>query len=73
MKAHPPFDAEAKRFELFQRVNTLPGVTIPPDAITRCPSIRLSVLQDDIVLQQFLAICDWIIQEITASGERRDT
>src|SRR5215475_5384508 len=73
MKTTPPFEAEAKRVELLQRLNALPGVTIPPDAITRRPSIRLSVLQDETVLQQFLAICDWIIQAITASGAQRST
>ena len=71
MKTSLPFEAEAKRVELLQRLNTLPGVTIPPDAITRRPSIRLSVLHEETVLQQFLAICDWIIQEITASGAQR--
>ena len=73
MKTTPPFEAEAKRVELLQRLNALPGVTIPPDAITRRPSIRLSVLHEETVLQQFLAICDWIIQEITASGAQRST
>jgi hypothetical protein len=73
MKTSPPFEAEAKRVELLQRLNALPGVTIPPDAITRRPSIRLSVVQDETVLQQFLAICDWIIQEITASGAQQST
>jgi len=71
MKTTPPFETEAKRAELLQRLNALPGVIIPPDGITRRPSIRLSVLQDETVLQQFLAICDWIIQEITASGAQR--
>ena len=73
MKTTPPFEAEAKRVELLQRLNALPGVIIPPDGITRRPSIRLSVLQDETVLQQFLAICDWIIQEITASGAQQST
>jgi len=63
MKTRPPFADEAKRLELLSRLNALPGVTLPPDAITRRPSIPLSLLQDDAVLQQFLAICDWIIQE----------
>ena len=66
MKTSPPFDAEAKRIELLSQLNALPGVSLPPDAITRRPSIPLSLLQDDAVLQQFLAICDWIIQESAA-------
>src|SRR5262249_35971264 len=34
LKTARPFDTEAKRFELLQRLNELPGVIIPPDAIT---------------------------------------
>lgn len=67
MQTTPPFDAEAKRVKLLQRLNALPGVTIVPTAITRRPPLALSLLQDDTVLQQFLAIGDWIIQEITTS------
>ena len=66
MKTRPPFADESKRLELLSRLNALPGVTLPPDAITRRPSIPLSLLHDDAVLQQFLAICDWIIQESAA-------
>ena len=73
MKTSPPFEAEAKRVELLQRLNALPEIIIPPDGITRRPSIRLSVLQEETVLQQFLAICDWIIKEITASGTPQAT
>lgn len=67
MKNKPPFDDEAKRLELLRRLNTLPGVTLPSDAITRRPRILLATLQDEAVLKQFLDICDWIIEEDTAS------
>jgi hypothetical protein len=66
MKTSPPFEDEAKRMELLAQLNTLPGVSFPPDAITRRPSLPLSLLLDDAVLQRFLAICDWIFQECTA-------
>lgn len=67
MKNKPPFDEEAKRLELLRRLNALPGVDIPADAITRRPSIPLTTLQDEVILKQFLDICDWIIGEVTAS------
>jgi hypothetical protein len=67
MQTKPPFTAEAKRLELLHRLNTVPGVKIPSDGITRRPRIPLSVLKDEAVLGQFLAALDWVIQEVRAS------
>jgi hypothetical protein len=67
MQTKPPFSDEAKRLELLHRLNTVPGVKIPPDGITRRPPIPLSVLKDGAVLGQFLAKLDWVIQEVRAS------
>lgn len=60
----PPFSAEEKRLELLKRLNTLSGVSIPRDGITKRPSFPLSVLGDKTSRQQFLAIFDWVVQEI---------
>jgi hypothetical protein len=67
LKEQPPFADEAQRLELLRRLNQLPGVTLPADAITRRPSVLLAVFQNDDVLQQFLATIDWVIQEIRAA------
>jgi hypothetical protein len=67
MQTKPPFAAEAKRLELLHRFNTVPGVKIPHDAMTRRPPIPLSVLKDGAVLGQFLAALAWVIQEVRAS------
>jgi hypothetical protein len=60
----PPFDAEEKRIELLQRLNQIQGVNIPEDAINRRPSIKLTTLANDEVLEQFLSIYDWVVEEI---------
>ena len=67
MQTKPPFSFEAKRLELLHRLNTISGVEIPPDGMTRRPPVSLSTLKDKPVLGQFLAIFDWVIQEVRAS------
>ena len=64
MQSRPPFDDEAKRSDLLHRLNEIPGIALPEDSITRRPSIPLSTLQDEPVLEQFLAVLDWVVQEI---------
>jgi hypothetical protein len=66
MKERPPFDSEAKRHELRERLNRIPGVEIPADAITRRPSILLSTLADKAALTQFHEVLDWFVSEVKA-------
>ncbi len=63
----PPFDAESKRKELLDRLNMIPTINIPPDAITRRPNISLSALNNEDSLKQFLEVLDWVVQEIKKS------
>jgi hypothetical protein len=67
LQIKPPSDAESKRKELLDRLNQIPGVNIPADAITRRPSIFLSALKDENALRQFLETLDWVVQEIKKS------
>lgn len=60
----PPFDTDAGRLELLRRCNEITGVNIPKDGINRRPSIPLSVLEENIALEQFLDMLDWAVQEI---------
>lgn len=60
----PPFDNEAKRLELLQQLNLIPGVQIPSNAINRQPSIALSSLADSSALTQFLQAYDWFIEQV---------
>ncbi len=67
LKTRPPFDSESKRKELLDRLNHIPGVDLPADAITRRPNIFLSVFREESVLKQFLETLDWMVQEIKTS------
>lgn len=63
----PPFDDVENRRELLARLNGIPGVSLPDDAIERRPSIPLATLNDTIALEQFLGIFDWVVREIKTS------
>ncbi len=64
MLTRKPFDAEAKRLELRDRLNKIPGVEIPPDKITSRPTIPLAVLTNDAALKAFLGVLDWYIEKV---------
>jgi hypothetical protein len=64
MKVRPPFTDEKRRLELRDRLNKIPGVEIPEEAITRRPSILLASLTDASALKEFLAVLDWYLREV---------
>ena len=63
----PPFESEARRLEILQRLNNIEGVSIPADGIKKRPSIKLSILAAPGALENFLAVFDWMIEEIKKS------
>jgi len=67
LKRNPPFDSESKRKELLERLNQIPGFSIPDDAIERRPNVYLAVLKNKDSLNQFLETLDWTVQEILKS------
>jgi hypothetical protein len=67
MRTQAPFDATEKREEFRLRLNSLPGVQIPPDGIERRPSFALSGLTAKDAMSQFLATLDWVVGEIRRS------
>lgn len=60
----PPFDAEAKRRELLDKLNAVDGINFPPDAITRRPSFPLKLFENEQQGNQILAVFDWFIAEV---------
>ena len=67
MLGRKPFNKQAKRLELLDRLNKIPGVEIPADAITRRPSIPLATFTDPSSLQKFLSVLDWYVSEVRAA------
>lgn len=66
LQYRPPFGSETKRLELLQRLNSIPGVALPAESISKYPSFPLAALQGEAALQQFLHAFDWVIEEIKA-------
>uniref|UniRef100_A0A7C3A9T1 DUF4268 domain-containing protein n=2 Tax=Thermorudis TaxID=1649508 RepID=A0A7C3A9T1_9BACT len=66
MREVPPFDREDTQRELLQRLNQIQGVTIPADCFKphKWTRVKLSVLTEPATLEQFLAVFDWVVDEI---------
>jgi len=67
LQSRPPFNEESKRRELLDRLNKIPEVSIPVDAISRRPSIPLYIFKDEKTLDQFFETLEWVIKEIRES------
>lgn len=63
----PPFSDEARRRELLQRLNTTAGLSIPPEAIDKYPSVPLSLLASPETLEPFLHVFEWVIEQIRSA------
>ena len=59
-----PFADEMKRQEVRERLQAIPGVSIPIAALNKRPPIRLDVLSQPEALAAFTAAFDWTIGEI---------
>lgn len=55
-----PFDDESNRRQLQRRLNTIPGVAIADESLTKRPSFSLTVLRDDPAFAQFLSAVEWV-------------
>jgi hypothetical protein len=62
----PAFADESRRRALLDRLNAIPGVAIPPDAIRRRPNVPLSAFLDPASRAQLFATLDWCLAEIRA-------
>jgi hypothetical protein len=64
LKSRPPFDDEARRLELLTRFNSIPGISLLPDAIDGNLNISLAVLEDEAAMAQFLDALTWAFDQI---------
>jgi len=58
MKKHSFMGDSAKCLELLQRINKIPGVQIPEDAINEYPSFPISALKNEADLKTFFDAID---------------
>jgi uncharacterized DUF497 family protein len=65
----PPFDSSDVRREFLARLNQIPGVQLPEDAITRRPRIQLSVLAaDPTAIEGLIHALDWFRDRVVAGS-----
>lgn len=69
MRRKRPFDAESKRWELRDKLNAIPGFSIPEKGIEKQPSVPLRVLTAPGVLERFIEVLDWVVGEIRGKVE----
>jgi hypothetical protein len=66
----PPFDNVELRLEFLRRLNDIPGVSIPDDAITRRPSIPLALFAaDPEALKSLKGVLDWFCETVRSNAE----
>jgi hypothetical protein len=65
MAAQPPFADVKKRRELIERLRSVPGIEVPPDALrAREYEFPLKRLDADATIGPFLGVLDWAIAEM---------
>jgi hypothetical protein len=67
LKSRPPFDADKKRLELLDRVNSHLEEKLPIESIRGYPSIRLSAVSNPKTLEGFLQTFTRFLDEVRAS------
>ena len=64
MADHAPFDSVELRDTMLEKVNKIPGVDLPPDAIDKYPGIRMDVLAKGKAMDQFMAVMEWYVFQV---------
>lgn len=62
IRQNPPFDDEARRLELLQRFNQVPGIRIPQSRLNARPSFPIDVLENEAAFTTFTEVLDWVLQ-----------
>ena len=63
----PLFASEARRLEILEKLNAIPGIALPESTIRRRPNIPLADLVGDNRLNQFLEVFDWYLEQVKTS------
>lgn len=53
-----------------RKLNAIPGVRIPDDALDKRPSISLQALTDPAALEAFLTVLDWSLDKASTAGKQ---
>lgn len=62
VRKKPPFNEDLEFEQLISRLNSIPGISLSPDA--KLPKIPLNVLNEDTSFQKFIDTFDWYVNQI---------
>lgn len=63
-----PFEDEALRRELLQRLNKIPGVSIPDTKLNVYPGFPISLVTQPAALESLLAVFNWVLDRIRSAS-----
>jgi hypothetical protein len=66
MAARPPFDDVGLRQDFRERLDSIPGISVPPSKIELRPSLSMDVLTDQATLDSILEHLAWYIETYRA-------
>ena len=67
IKNYPPFLSDDKRLVFLNKINSIQGLGISSDKITKFPSFPLVLLKDEQSFNQFIKALEWFESEIRAN------
>ena len=68
MGGMPPFDQDDKRLEFLRKLNEIPGVELPDDAISRRPAIPLATFAAPGSLPKLFGVIEWFLAEAVSAS-----
>ncbi len=72
MLGKPVFDDLGRRQQLLDRLNAVPGIRLPPDAVSKRKTIPLAALTPE-ATTAFLGVMDWFVDELRGSDAGQGT
>jgi len=64
----PPFNSSTLRIEWLEKINEIPGVSLPRERIEGRPSFPLLILANEDAMTKFLSAMDWYVAEVRKSS-----
>ena len=64
LQTRPPFDDIEKRRDFLTRLNAIPGISIPEEALDKRPAVSMSVLVPSDARNQFISVLNWFLDEV---------
>jgi hypothetical protein len=71
LRKRPPFTERGIIDELLRKVNEIPGVNFPPDAVGRKPNFPLDLLAAPEGLEEFKKTVEWMIDQLRTHNQAR--